>query len=329
MSHLASSQLNKKHLEDAQRAVTAILKKHKMTIKKVLRLGPRYYVGDGMYRGKRAVLKMCLYTSSVDFLTNEKFKREVLFMRFLKTSRHALLKRLAPLLYQSGLEPRAWYIREYVGGQVQSINDGNVLYRPTFFTRERVKWIVNCFSSLQSIKKSELPDKFVSLLYKPDFTRQLLKYMNPHWKRVEASLRWSGLSRILKRYFNSNRRLYNTAPRVFVHQEPYASAFIKQGSRWRLIDWENIGWGNPLHDYIVLWMRASQYPDWQEMLRTSARKRIKLATFDQLWDMEALIQSVFNVISWHFYKPKSDLRELFEFSRKNIKRILTSETYAR
>lgn len=328
MRRSSNPQLQAIRLKAARQYIKSVIRQESLKIKKVLRNGPRYYVATVSTKGTSALFKCCLYTSSVDFLTNEKFSREILFLRFLQKSKHSLVRNAAPHIYASGVTPRAWYLREYISGKTQNITGGNVRFSPAFFTSSGCKWVIKFFSSLQSIRKNELPSDFKKLLYPPDFTKQLYTYMKPHWKLIEKTLQWPGISKTIQSYFKPRKHLYNTAPRVMVHQEPYGVHFIKQGNQMRLIDWENIGWGNPLHDYVVLWMRASQYPQWQKQFRTAIKKKIRLSTFDELWNMEVVIQSVFNVISWHFYSPKKDIVMLVAFSKQNINRILQHNTYS-
>ncbi|MFC1688004.1 phosphotransferase [Patescibacteria group bacterium] len=326
MRRSANTPLKAHRLKAAREYINTIIKQEGLTVQKVLRNGPRYYVAIVSKNGIKALLKSCLFTSSVDFLTNEKFSREILFLRFLQKSKHTMVRNVAPHIYASGLTPRAWYLREYISGQTQNIRGGNVRFNSSFYTGRRLSWIVKLFSALQSIKKSELPSDFKKLLYPPDFTKQLYKFMTPHWKRIEKTLGWSGISKTIQPYFRQRTNLYNTAPRVMVHQEPYGVHFIKQGGKMRLIDWENIGWGNPLHDYVVLWMRASQHPKWQKQFRAAVKKQVRLTSFDDLWKMEVIIQSVFNVVSWHFYSPKKDIVALVKFSKQNINHILQNKT---
>ena len=92
----------------------------------------------------------------------------------------------------------------------------------------------------------------------------------------------------------------------------------------RLIDWENIGWGNPNHDPAVLWMRSSDHPAWQKKLYSKFKKHYwHYKRFDDLWTIEILIQSVFNLISYYFYPDKKDIAQLVKFSDQKIREILT------
>ncbi|HCJ52314.1 MAG: hypothetical protein A2898_05360 [Candidatus Kerfeldbacteria bacterium RIFCSPLOWO2_01_FULL_48_11] len=318
----ATRQLKKYRLKTAERFATDLIHRYRIHIEHVIETGPRYYVAEGYFRRKRCLVKICLFTSTVDFLTNEKFQREILFLRFLAHSRHTIVRKAAPHIFASGLTPRAWYIREYIWGTPQNVKDGNICIRDSFFTQKRLRWIVHLFSALQAIPTADLPATFKRLLYHPQFSNQLLAFMKPHWKLIDRLVR-PQTSLQLQKYFTLHGNIYNKVSNILVHQEPYGVHFIKQhNDQMRLIDWENIGLGHAVHDYVVLWMRASQHSNWQEALYTAVKKHVVINEFEKQWELEVLIQSVFNVISSHFYPLKHDMRALYRFSRSFILRTL-------
>lgn len=319
-----TASIKKQRLDIALRIIKDILFAADFKITKRIKFGPRYYVAEGILDKKKTVFKICLFSDSVDHLTNEKFSREILFLNFIKHSSLKILKVAAPHLYAFGLKPRAWYIREYLIGQTENIRGGNVRFKKRFFNQKSLDLIIQLFASLQQIKKSELPSNFKQLLYPPDFTRHLWRFIRPHWQRIEHYMKWPGLAKLIKKEFKKRAPIYNHAPHVLAHQEPYAPHFLRVNHGFRLIDWENIGWSNPTHDIVTLWMRAHQHPDWQKQLyQRFKRYWHHYKKFDDLWKIEVLIQSVFNVISWHFYNDKQDLAGLVKFSDKKIREILT------
>ena len=138
-------------------------------------------------------------------------------------------------------------------------------------------------------------------------------------------MKWPGVARLIKKEFKKYAPVYNTAPRVLAHQEPYAPHFLKVKKGFRFLDWENIGWSNPTHDIVTIWMRAHSQPDWQKEFYQQFKKHWRhYKKFDQLWTIDVFIQSVFNVISYHFYDDKKDLISLVKFSDKKIREILTN-----
>lgn len=325
MPYLLPQQLKDSRLREAEEAIAQIVSTYRLRITKTIRRGPRYYVAEVMRNKRKALFKICLYRKDVDGLTNEKFGREVLFLDYLQTSRRRLVRRTAPGVFALGTDPRAWYIREFITGKTQNISGGSIRFRPSFFSSANLRWLTRFFTELQDIRSSELPSGFRRLLHAPDFASQLLVFMQPHWSRIEKILGIPGARKSIRVYFLRNQHLYNSAPRCLVHQEPYADHLIKQGKTWRLIDWENIGWGNPVHDAMVIWMRASQHPSWQATFKKGMQRRLRPPTFDALWEMEMAIQAVFNVISWKFVSKKADMRHLFHFSKHIVREIIRNE----
>ncbi|MFA6099139.1 MAG: hypothetical protein WC808_06420 [Patescibacteria group bacterium] len=292
---------------------------------KKIRFGPRYFIAEGLRNKQKCVFKICLYTDSIDHLTNEKFSREILFLNFIQYSKFHQVKSVTPRIQAFGLKPRAWYMREYLSGKFYNVNGGNIRFKKTFFTKPNLDWFVKTFTNLQSIKPADLPVNLKKFLYRPDFTRNLWRFISPHWQKIEQYMKWPGVSRLIKIEFTKYASIYNTAPQVLAHQEPYSCHFLRTQQRLHVIDWENIGWSNPNHDPVVLWMRAYNDPGWQKILYQKFRKKYAgYKEFDDLWIIEVLIQSVFNIISYYFYEDKKDIQEMVSFSDKKIREILTN-----
>jgi len=314
----------KARLAIARRIIKDTLEYEDFKVTKKIRFGPRYYVARGLRNKRQTIFKICLFSDSVDHLTNEKFSREIIFLDFVQNSKFNKVKKAAPHVYAWGIKPRAWYIREHIQGQLQNIKGGNVKFTKSFFNQKNQLWLIDLFTDLQSIKDSDLHNNFKKLLYPPDFTKNLWRFISPHWQRVENYMRWPGLARLIRKKFKFYAPIYNKAPRVLAHQEPYSCHLIKTKMNLRLIDWENIGWANPAHDPVVIWMRAHQKPAWQKQFYQRFRRQWpNYKKFNDLWTIEVLIQSVFNVISIHFYKNRNDIIGLVKFSDKKIREILT------
>jgi len=314
----------KERLAAVQHIINDIISWENFKVGKKIKFGPRYYITHGKINKQSAIFKICLYADSIDHLTNEKFSREILFLNFIQYSRFKKVETAAPSLFAFGLKPRAWYIRELINGNTQNIANGNVRFIKTFFNQANLDWTVKLLFDLQHISAKDLPNNFKKFLYPPDFTKHLWRFISPHWQRIEKYMKWPGVSKLIKKEFNKYTPIYNKAPRVLAHQEPYACHFIKTKQGLRLIDWENIGWANPNHDAVVLWMRAYKHPEWQKKLYYKFKRHYSYyKKFDDLWTIEVLIQAVFNVISYHFYNNKRDIIDMVKFSDKKIREILT------
>ena len=314
----------KARLATARHIIQDILTYEDFTVTKKIKFGPRYYVTKGIYNKQPAIFKICLFSDSVDHLTNEKFSREILFLNFIQRSKFNQVKKAAPSVFASGIKPRAWYIREHIDGQAQNISGGNVRFKKDFFNSKSLDWLTGIIVDLQRIHSADLPNNFKRLLYPPDFTKHLWRFISPHWQRIENYMKWPGVAKLIRKEFRLYAPIYNKAPRVLAHQESYSCHILKTKRQFRLIDWENVGWANPAHDPVVVWMRAHHNPAWQKQFyQRFKRHRLKYKKFNDLWTIEVLIQSVFNVISIHFYKNKNDIINLVKFSDKKIREILT------
>ncbi|MFA6511778.1 MAG: phosphotransferase [Patescibacteria group bacterium] len=309
----------------AQKLIDRIVARENLTIIQVFRTGPRFYVAEVLYNKKRALLKVCIHTKSDDYWTNLKFGKEVLFLQYLKKSKHPGSRSLAPHIYAGGTGSRSWYIREYITGTQYNIRQGNIRFRDTFFTTKNRKDIVASFQDLQSIRSSHLPQTFRKLLGRYDTIEQEEKLLAPYWARIAGFIHDPKAKRDLPRMLAEQSVVYDHTPSVLSHQEPYASHFIRTGNKLRLIDWENINWTNPVHDLSKLWMRAAKHPRWQEAIKKDAQRITKPLLgdhFDAVWETSLLIKSLFNVVSFPYYKDQADFRPLHAVSQRMIKERL-------
>lgn len=306
----------------AHRFINQLIAEYGLKVTNVFEDGPRFFVALVRYKRKRALLKVCFHPKSRDPWTNRKFGKEILFLQYLAQSRHAKARALAPHLYVGGVGPRAWYIREYLDGMFYNINGGNIRYRDAFFTKPNLEAIVASFKDLQSIRSGDLPADFRKLLRRYDTISYLWKLLNPYWGRIGSSLNDRGAKGDLPKILLSRKKIFDASPAVLTHQEPYASHFVRKSGRLRLIDWENISWSNPVHDYTNLWMRSQKHPAWQaalkEKVRNTTRPLLK-DTFEDIWETSILIKALFNVSHFPYYAEKADFLHLERLSRRILK----------
>lgn len=319
--------LKKRRLQQAQDAISAILSEKEFRITKELKYGRRFLIAKVAKGSGKAIFKICLFTNSLDRRTNGKFAREILFLQFIGASRHTVLKKSVPPVYHSGLDPRSWYIREYLTGDTQNVDGGDIRFKPSFFNEKNLNWLIKFFTTLQGIKNRELPPKLRSyLLRSVNFNKQIWTFIKPHFELIEGYLRMPGVSKRFGKIVKEYIPAYNQATRVLSHQEPYSSHFIKSNGRITLIDWENVNWANPVHDMVILWMRAYDHPAWQKKFYLKFKKHYqRYRDFDRLWKLETFTQSCFNIISYYFHYDTKDLKGLAQFSSQKIKEILKDE----
>jgi len=316
----------KKHKSHARKLIKEIIIEHEFKITKRIKFGPRYFVAEGKYKGQNALFKICLYPKSYDHLTNEKFSREILFLNFIKQSKYKELKKATPYIYTSNIDTRVWYIREYLTGQTQNINEGNIRYKDAFFTTKNYNWFLKTFNQLQSIKKENLPNNFKKLLFPPQTLEYLWKFIGPFYENLDRFVKHKGATNQIHKIFQSHSKIYKASPRILAHQEVYSPHILISKKYIKLIDWENIGWALPTHDIVTIWMRAHKHPKWQAKLKNdflNTNKKIK--NIEELWHITMIMQSTFNVISYHHYFDKKDFYPLAKYSAQLIKNVVNKK----
>ncbi len=309
----------------AKRIIKRLIRRESFTIKKTIKFGSRFFVAQGKWKNKTALFKMTIYPRSYDHLTNEKFSREIQFMRFIGQSSYELVKASLPQLYVSSVGPRCWYIRQYLTGRRQNIAGGNIRFQDSFFTQASLRWITGFLDELHSITPKDLSPELKKLLFPPQNINYLWQFINPYLGLLETFTSVPRVGQQVKKILFNHNRLYATAPRVLAHQEVYAPHIVKQKNGYKLIDWENIGWSPITKDAVTIWMRASSHPSWQKKLyQQIKRSNASYKHFKELWATTVFLQSVFNVIGWHFYTDKKDFHELARFSSVKIKEIINN-----
>lgn len=318
---------NAADLARAERMRASVIARTGFTSTDRIRIGPRYLIDQGRFGKQTAIFKMCIFTKSRHRETFEKFSREVLFLNFLQHSlRHRRLAAAVPAVYDSGLGTRPWYIREYVTGTPQNVRGGNVRVQPSFYTEANRAWLLSVLRDLQSIKERELPRAFQPFLYRPFTIAKIRGFMDPHARRIDRTLNQRGAYQNIVRALRRRSRTYDHAPRVFGHQELYGPHILIDGSRRRLIDWENIGWSVPTSDPATVWLRAHDRPAWQRAFhRSFARTWSTYPRFEELWTTTVFVHAVFSVINLRFASNRADFIALERVSERIVRAVLAGK----
>ena len=306
-----------------QEALTRVIQKNHLTIHRVTRRGPRFLVAEVDYAGHPAIWKMCVQSNAVDQWSGKKFAREIRFLDFLRTGTHRTARDFAPRILASAVGARPWYIREHITGHDYSYT-GNIRFRPTFFTPDRLRAILKNFHDLQSITPAELPKPFRSSLHRYDTIDHWLSFLQPFWGNIGATLNDPAAGNILQAWLIARRPVYARLPVALAHQEPYAPHFFQVAGHLRLIDWENINWANPASDGTILWMRADGHPSWQASLYRGWKKNwAHLGDgFDMAWETDLLVRSVYTLLSAKTYPDQADIRPLARVATRVIQQVL-------
>jgi thiamine kinase-like enzyme len=275
--------------------INEIFAKNKLQFIKMLRLGPRFMIALCQKGKNQCVLKINLYEKTINQDTqthNEHLARELVFLRFIANQKkYPLLRSGVPIIYDYDIKSeRTWYLKDYAVGEFQNLHDSNFLFKESFFTTANLDWIVNFFASLHTLS-AKLPKE-----YQKHFHRhQLSDYLNLiNGNRIKAIL--GDKLKDIYAYFKKNEAIFNRNQNALTHFEPYPVHFIKNKKGLKIIDWENIGWGNAAHDLGVIWLRAFDHKTWREQLSQKYYDKSPLKNdWWQLFKIEIIVQALANL----------------------------------
>ncbi len=293
--------------------VAELQRKHNFHQTKLMSQAPRYYLASGTWERRKAIFKISLRPASEDTLTNEKLARETLFLQHLGEAKSPLVSAV-PEVFAGDSRPHAWYIREWTAGTAQAVRTNEVKFTKSFFTTPHLNWLSTQLETLQAITARDLPQSLNELLYQPQAPSYLWQFIEPYRDQIDAFTETPGITARCKKIFMRSTPLFRNAPRVLAHQELYPAHFVRTSKGMKIIDWENIGWALPTYDYVAIWLRAYEHPDWQHQLYQRYRKQWQsYHDAERLWYTTVFIQSVFNVVGYHYYPDKKKFHSLAEY----------------
>lgn len=309
--------------------INQIINKYNLKITDELRLGMRYYIAEAKMGKQKVIFKISLQNSGANPGARQSYKqlrREIEFLRFIKkeSANIFLINALPDILYDKIDKNRVWYIKKYAAGQIQSYKDSAFLFRPNFFNKKNINWLISFISSFEKISQNKKIKRLKNL-----YQLTLLDYKNfvakPSEKINKIYFPNFDVITAVDKFLKIRKKKFNQTQNILCHFEPYAAHFIKQKNGFCIIDWENIGWGNIAHDISIVWNRAFLKPDWQRELLSELNKNLKDDNFKELFEIEILIQSLGNLVFWHYNKNKDELpfrKKYICFAKNNILDIL-------
>lgn len=325
-------------------------------ITKIFREGPRFYVAGGEYcpsprsgcnfpsesyrppkadKGEKAIFKADIEAGPRRLpKARLRLQREAIFLEGVDLKH-------APKFYAKGIHQGFfWVLEEWVLGESQELGESTFLIRDSFFTKQNLKYSLEFLTELRRL--SEVPQ--------PEFERHfgrytLADYENLIWVDRDHIL-GEALSVKVGNFIKKRHSLFNKNQTTITHHEicgPHI--FVKEACPQRLsasdggrgqmkvIDWENVGWGNPVHDFTELWVRSFAHQDFQtelfERFRALQRDKEVVPTgrqvFDQLFRLEVILQGIGNLNHFKITRvpeEKKVAKEVSSFLLENIERAL-------
>lgn len=262
---------------------------------KTFREGPRVYIIGGVYKARRAVFKALFpseekkdipyYHSPLKHLL-----REALFLENVPP----YLSPFVPKILRSGWEgKRFWYLTEWIRPGVKQSGGGDFLVREEFFSQKGLRWLLDLSFSLGKFS-SELPPKLSQALSQT--TYDLSAYRGMLESQGKGFFGEKAFSYIAD-FLDKAEPIYNQANQtILAHHEIKGSEILSWDKSFKLIDWETVGWGNLSRDFMTLYLRAFEYPDWRKEYLGEHRARFPdQKVYDVLFGVEFILQSFGNL----------------------------------
>lgn len=292
---------------------------------KTFRAGPRFYVLGGEYRGEKVIFK-----ADVEPLHEVRSTKAQLKLRreaaFLETGDLEHIPRFYAKGTHRAIEREFfWLLEEWVPGESQEQGESTFLIKDSFFTSQNLKYVLEFLTILRDLPKANGSSEFT--VFKEKFARRytLKDYTALITSDKEELVGEERMDKI-DDFIDERGGLFDANQTVITHHEFYGPHIFVNGGELNVIDWENVGWGNPAYDFTELWIRSFAHSDFQAELQDHFRSvQEDTKVFDQLFSLEILLQGVGNLR--HFKvtevpEEKAVAEKVISFLSENISRVL-------
>lgn len=307
--------------------VETIITEHDLTVDRVLRDGPRYWVGLVRQGQDDLILKVLVGNDSwtsprtgIRFTTADLIQAEIDALSGLNHYRDRLAGDVPRIIASSG-GPNAWTLREQVPGTDMSGSTGSLIFRDEFFELVEPEQLADYILSYQALtselgaaaagtpQSSRSKMMVADLVFPPESIRHLTDKANAY---IQARAVW-----------------HEAQAKVVAHGEVYPPHIFATRRGITLIDWENFSLCNPISDFMQTWVRAFQDTSWQERFERAILDRIPLdrEVAQELWDIEKVYQSGRNLNYLYYSDIESEgqKRQAEASFIANIKEVLDQD----
>ncbi|GMR18887.1 MAG: hypothetical protein BMS9Abin34_009 [Patescibacteria group bacterium] len=273
-----------------QKVFQPVFDKLGLTITRAFREGPRFYVAGGEYQGEKVVFKADLESEKKP-LTKAWFKlrREAAFLE------SGDLKHI-PNFYAKGTHRGFfWLLQERVPGESQEQGESTFLIKDSFFTPKNLEYCLEFLTTLHNLPQTNQNPKFKE--FEEKFAK---KYTLADYVALIVSDRGELVGRKLTgridELIGRSHKFFDAQQTVITHHEFFAPHIFVNGGKLNVIDWENVGWGNPAYDFMELWIRSFAHPEFQaELLERFRAVHQDREVFDRLFALETVFQGLGNL----------------------------------
>jgi len=282
-----------------------------LKVLETFREGPRFYIVGGEYQGERVVFKADVEGPSGESTRARlKLRREAAFLESVK------LESIPRFFAKGTYQGYFWLIEEWVPGESQEWGESTFLFKPTFFTPQNLDLSLGFLGALQGLFPTD------GGLFK--------RYTLADYEAVVVSdkdkIIGKNLARKVKDFVAARHKLFDGNQTVVTHHELYSPHIFVEGRELNVIDWENVGWGNPAYDFTELWMRSFTHPDFQKELWARFRhSQDDQETFDQLFSLETVLQGLGNLKLFKFPRVPEETavaQKAGRFFLESLERVL-------
>lgn len=196
------------------------------------------------------------------------FKREVLFLKFLKDNKKIYLP-VPKYGSSSFLKNNTWFLRAKADGYI--LGD-RLNYSTKFYTKKNIKILNSFISQLQKytepvtdfFKKNQMPltKKGYSWFLK-DFQKDY--DFSASYGEIKNKLITKKNIKKINNFLKQNQSLLNKNL-VLTHGDLQAENLIFNQGRMTVIDWENLHLNNRLFDWGYIWLNSWNKPSWRKQL---------------------------------------------------------------
>ncbi len=311
--------------------VEKILSRLELTVAKVYRDGPRYWVGKVTTpTGKAQLLKVVIdNTAWANPLTGETFRPSdqlrTEIMLFDALGRHRAEQGLSPaqIIVESAPDS-AWVLRRYYDGRDMAAGKSPFVFHEDFFEPKIYKLVLDYITDYQ-----ELTPKLRAKLEKAPLADQHALQFKMVAVDLDNPSGWlAPYAAAIRDYLAPLHSFHDKHLNTLAHGQVYPPHIYLDGHQVNMIDWENVMLNNSMQDFVSLWIRGYGRPDWQAEFIHGLSLRGLLAgkVEQQMWDLEVLLQSSgnLNYLFWSKLEDEATKTVAAASLKLNIERILAA-----
>jgi aminoglycoside phosphotransferase (APT) family kinase protein len=290
--------------EELPPQVRDVVQRESLVVEEVNRNGPRFWVGKVRSGEKLLIAKAVIDDQPWhDPGTGWEFRPSDLL-----STEIAVTAALGPQVWLSADDGRSWFVRAIVPGAGLAAGASTLQAHGAMFEDSVTAALVEFVLSYQA-----LTTRFRGLLEQSVGTKKARLKPSTAWYDLQHPAEpvkpyASAIAAMAERHEELHDRRIDT----LVHGELYPAHIMLHDGKVGLIDWENARLDNSLSDFVTLWSRGFDRPEWQQRLMKELEARGVLVSDEDraLWDLEVLLQAAGNLKYLHYSKLEPpELRE--------------------